>query len=259
MRGDTSTAIQAQVYPFLSNDWCWQVFALLLGPGLAYAYIILVSADRLSEQWLYYYSHSYIIYYIIWLAFHVGFWCLWLWLVLRFVLNERLSSLTLKPGTLRSDLLDAAAILVVLYFITPYVEHFVEVYLHGGSTGSTRAAHVAEATSPLMLFLKLGPTIWLGAAIGEEFKRIMLLFCLLKLGRGRYYSGFVVALSALLFGLCHIYQGSIGVASAALWGLAAGYYYLNFGRPWALVLSHGMYDMVVTLLGVLKHTPVHHS
>jgi membrane protease YdiL (CAAX protease family) len=235
------------------KEWWRQVLGVVLGPGLVYAYIIALSADYFSESWLYSFTHSYILHYIIWLVFQTGVLCAWLWLIFRFVCRDHLSSLTRKPSTLRSDLLDGAAIALIMYITTTYVEGFAEIYFHTQDSARYHELQKAAATNLTYFLFNIGPTTWIASAFGEEFRRVILLIGLWRLGSNKWYKIATIALSTLLFGFCHIYQGSTGVVSAAYWGLVAGIYYLYFGRPWALIISHGLYDTMAGLPAALHY------
>ena len=235
-----------------SKVWWRQVLGVILGPGLVYAYVIALSADYLNENWLYSWTHSYLEHYLLWMAFRTGVICAWLWLIFRFVCRDKLSSLTRKPGTLRSDLLDGAAMAFLMYVTTTYVEGLAETIFHTGDSATYLELKKGAATNLTYTLLHIGPTTWISSALGEEFRRIVLLISLWRLSSNKWFSIATIALSTLLFGLCHIYQGSTGVVSAAYWGLVAGVYYLYFGRPWALVISHGLYDTLVGLPALMR-------
>ncbi len=56
--------------------------------------------------------------------------------------------------------------------------------------------------------------------------------------------GLGVILSAVLFGLVHLYQGLAGAVSVTLSGLVMALWYLRFGRIFQLIVAHYLYDAV---------------
>lgn len=53
-----------------------------------------------------------------------------------------------------------------------------------------------------------------------------------------------IVLSAILFGLSHLYQGPAGVVSVTLEGLILALWYMRSGRIFPLIISHYLYDAV---------------
>jgi len=243
----------------LSSDWWRQVLGLLLGPGLVYAYSIAVSSNYLSERWLSFHTHGYLLHYLLEIAFYAGFLCLWLWLVLRFVCGERLRSLNRKSGSLWTDLVHGCAIFFLTLVVSHYSLSLLRTHFHTGETTAVYGMTRAAALSPIHFWLELGPGIWLMAAMREEFMRVMLLSRLWKLGGSMPYQLATVGLSAVLFGLCHAYQGTTGFIDATIAGVILGSYYLIYGRPWALILVHGLRDSFWLLGSVAHYLTVHGS
>jgi membrane protease YdiL (CAAX protease family) len=60
-----------------------------------------------------------------------------------------------------------------------------------------------------------------------------------------------VFLSACLFGLIHLYQGPVGAAWTAIFGLIAALYYLWFGRVVPLMLAHYLTNALQVVVFVL--------
>ena len=53
-----------------------------------------------------------------------------------------------------------------------------------------------------------------------------------------------MVLSAVLFGLIHLYQGPAGMVDTAINGLVLAVYYLIFGRVLPMIISHYLYDAI---------------
>ena len=99
---------------------------------------------------------------------------------------------------------------------------------------------------------------WTLAACGEEFvyRGYLLARIAQALGDGsRAWLG-ALALTSILFGLGHGYQGLSGMISAGLGGLVFGALYLATGRNlWVSVIAHGTTDTVGFLLLYLGKYP----
>ena len=95
-------------------------------------------------------------------------------------------------------------------------------------------------------YLGLMPKIWIGAAICEEIifrgfliGRIEVAFG----GASRATTGFAVALSSVVFGAAHAYQGPTGMIITGVLGLIFAIMYIASGRNlWINILAHGVYD-----------------
>lgn len=87
---------------------------------------------------------------------------------------------------------------------------------------------------------------WTTAALGEEllFRGFLQtrLQALLAARAGRFAVPAAQVLQALLFGLCHAYQGPTGVLVTASVGLAFGLAYQRLGSLWPVVIAHGLVD-----------------
>ncbi len=99
---------------------------------------------------------------------------------------------------------------------------------------------------------------WTLAAFGEEFvyRGYLLTRSAQVLGDGsRAWLG-ALALTSILFGVGHGYQGLSGMISAGLGGLVFGALYLATGRNlWVSVIAHGTTDTVGFLLLYLGKCP----
>jgi len=61
-----------------------------------------------------------------------------------------------------------------------------------------------------------------------------------------------VALSAVLFSLCHIYEGPWGIMNAALAGIFLSLLFIRFGSIHGIAFSHGVYNIFVYITGSLS-------
>jgi membrane protease YdiL (CAAX protease family) len=53
-----------------------------------------------------------------------------------------------------------------------------------------------------------------------------------------------IVLSAVVFGLAHLYQGVAGVVSTAFYGLLMAVYYRFIGRLLPMVIAHYLHDAI---------------
>src|SRR5881396_486060 len=107
------------------------------------------------------------------------------------------------------------------------------------------------------LLISLG-VAWTLAAVGEEF--VYRGYLLTRIARGlgdtpRAWLG-ALAVTSILFGVSHRYQGASGMVSAGLGGFTFGLLYLVTGcNLWVAVIAHGTMDTVGFLLLFLGKYP----
>jgi membrane protease YdiL (CAAX protease family) len=99
-------------------------------------------------------------------------------------------------------------------------------------------------------FIKYLCYMWISAAIGEEL--LFRAFAFAQLGKiiGKR-KGVIVVLSAVLFSIPHLYQGSAGLAITFLFGLAFGIIYMRFKNIGINILVHGLIDTLFLTLAYL--------
>ncbi len=163
----------------------------------------------------------------------------------RFICGERVASLNLKAGKWFTDVL--VGILLAVVFLGLLV-----VQLAVQSRWLPRPAAPPPqvlitlfrgiANDPLLLAIWLGPVAWLGVATFEELSRVFMLNRLWTVWPQSIARWFILALSACLFGLVHIYQGPVSVVAIALQGFIYGCYYMRLGRVWPMIIGHALYD-----------------
>ena len=101
-------------------------------------------------------------------------------------------------------------------------------------------------------YLKWLYRMWISAAIGEE-----LLFRAFAYAQLRNIVGdkkiLIVILSALMFCLPHLYQGTAGLIMTFIFGIAFGSLYVKFKNIWINIIVHGLIDTVFLTLSYLEH------
>ena len=172
-------------------------------------------------------------------------------LLLRFLCGENPRDLNLKPGKLSLDLL-AVLILSLVILVANVISTYLLSELLQESSSSTSVTDLFEglAGNPGRLLLFVGPLFLLGAA-SEEVVRVFLLSRLWKVWHSTVGRLLAVFLSACLFGLIHLYQGPVGAAWTAIFGLIAALYYLWFGRVVPLILAHYVTNALQVVVFVL--------
>ena len=106
------------------------------------------------------------------------------------------------------------------------------------------------AQDPWAFILFVGPLLLIAVGL-EELTRVFFLSRLWKLSPASGWHWFGVVLSAVLFGLGHLYQGPAGVVSAGVSGLIMAIYYLVFGRIWPMVFAHYLHNALQFVFIVL--------
>jgi hypothetical protein len=220
-----------------------QVLAILLGVAPTYVMTIMSHLTRdepLALRDIFLYTTA--------LA---GIMIVVIFLLLRYLCGERIRDLNLKPGKWWKDVVGG----VVLGAIT--------LGLHMLLQGPLNRMFPREPVSGLgdffnglaenvwLLVLFVGPILWIGVAGFEELTRIFLLSRLWKIWSADAWRWSAVLLSAVLFGLVHLYQGTAGIVDTGIHGLVLAAYYLVFGRAWPLIISHYLHDAIQIVLLVI--------
>ncbi len=175
-------------------------------------------------------------------------------LIYRFVLRERIASLNLKSGKWFSDVL--VGILLAAVFLGLLV---LQQVIQSRWMPSTRGPLAQElvtlfggiVNSPLLLAIWLGPVAWLGVATFEELSRVFMLNRFWAIWPQSFVRWLILVMSACLFGLVHSYQGTVSVVAIALQGLLYGWYYMRFGRIWPMIIGHALYDSIQVIQVVI--------
>ena len=94
--------------------------------------------------------------------------------------------------------------------------------------------------------------MWLSAAIGEELLFRAFTFSQLKriIGDQKIV---IIIISAILFSLPHLYQGSSGLAITFLFGLVFAFIYYKYQNIWINILVHGLIDTLFLTLSFSDH------
>ena len=167
--------------------------------------------------------------------------------LVRHLFRERLIDLNRRPGRRLTDIVVGVLMCAVSFVVMVAFSLLIAPLLPEQSGPPPKAVTTlikALGESPLLLAVWLGPVVWLGVATFEELSRVFLLDRLWKLWPGALCRWAVIVLSAVVFGLVHIYQGVAAVVAVSLLGLVYALYYLRFGRVWPLIIGHALFDSV---------------
>jgi membrane protease YdiL (CAAX protease family) len=171
-------------------------------------------------------------------------------LLQRLVCGERLRHLNLSSSAWWGDVL-WGLVLFAVFAVLAVVQRFTVAQWFPREPAPEIANLIAEMSeSPLLMALWLGPVVWMGVAAFEELARVFLLSRLWLVWPSRASRWRAVVLTAVLFGLAHMYQGTAGVIATAIMGFIAGWFYLARGRVWPLIISHALYDSAWIIFGV---------
>ena len=168
-------------------------------------------------------------------------------LIYRFICGERIASLNLKTGRWFTDVLVGillAAVFLGLLVVQQVMQSRWLPRRAGPPPQELMTLFQGIVNNPLLLAIWLGPVAWLGVAAFEELSRVFMLNRLWTIWSQSFGRWFLLAISACLFGLIHIYQGPASVVAIALQGFLYGWYYMRYGRVWPMIIGHALYDSI---------------
>ena len=165
-------------------------------------------------------------------------------LLLKYLCGERIRDLNRKPGSWWKDILVGIGLAVVTFGTKVLLDNPINSLFPREPNSGLGDFFTELVQDPWLFALAMGPVLIIGAGVFEELTRVFLLTRLWKLGSSRVWRWFGIALSAVLFGLGHIYQGPAGAVSAGISGLILAVYYYCFGRVIPMMLSHYLHDAV---------------
>lgn len=166
-------------------------------------------------------------------------------LVYKFVCGERIASLNAKPAKWYTDLL--VGVLLAGFFLGLFIlQQVIQSRWLPRTAGPPPEELITLfngiVNDPLLLAIWLGPVAWFGVATFEELTRAFMLNRLWIVWPQPLGRWLVMIASAALFGVVHIYQGTVNATAIALQGLLYAWYYKRFGRLWPMIISHALYD-----------------
>ncbi len=159
-------------------------------------------------------------------------------------LGEKLGELNLKASVWWKDVLGGIVLgvltLTAKFALDPVI---IKLMPRASSGGSPLVGLFGEmAQDPWLLTLFLGPVLMIGVAGFEELSRVFFISRWWRISSATWWRWVGVLVSAVLFGVVHIYQGPAGALSVAINGLILAVWYVRFGRLLPLMVSHYLYD-----------------
>jgi membrane protease YdiL (CAAX protease family) len=177
-----------------------------------------------------------------------------IWALNKYLLKQKLVDFNLGKGKWHLDILIGLG-LTIIYFLLVFVERATILrILPQGDPPSREVIDlmISLANNPLLLAIWLGPVVWIGVAIFEEVQRVFFMSCLWKLSEDKFWQIFVIFFVAVIWGVLHLYQGTFGIISVSIQGLAMGLYYYKYRRIWPLIISHALYDSIQIIMFVIQ-------
>jgi len=162
---------------------------------------------------------------------------------------------TFNPAkeTVSSDIV-MGILLMLVFFLMFWIEKMtIYRWFPSITPQSTELSDTVQsvANSPFLMFVWLGPVLWIGIALFEELSRIFMLKCLWNISNNKTWQFIAIFITSLLIGFVHIYQGTAGIISITLKSLLMCFYFYKFKRILPLIISHGLYDalQIIALVG----------
>lgn len=97
------------------------------------------------------------------------------------------------------------------------------------------------------LYFKWLSGMWISAAVGEELLFRSFAFAQLKRIVGSN-KAVMILISAVMFCIPHLYQGTSGLIQTFIYGLAFGFIYARFQNIWINIIVHGLIDTLFLTL-----------
>ena len=221
--------------PWQRTRWV-QALAILLGytPPLV-VFILQFIGETATGQ-------GYLIYAMGYTFFVIAVLLLLLW----FLCGEKPNALNLRSGKWWKDLLGGLALVAITLTMKFALDPVIAKFFYRASDVESGIASLVNklADNPWLAALFLGPALFIGVAGSEELTRMFFITRWMKISSSKVWLGVGVFLSAFLFGLNHMAQGTAGVISVTLNALIMVLWYLRFGRIFHLVVAHYLYDAI---------------
>ncbi len=163
-------------------------------------------------------------------------------LLLRYLCGERIRDLNQKEGKWWKDILVGIGLSALTLASLILLSNPISSMFPSEPQSGLEDFFSEMVRNPWVFALIMGPMLIIGAGVFEELTRVFLLTRLWNISSNKVWKWMAVILSAVLFGLIHIYQGPAGVIMTGISGLIMAIYYLYFGRVTAMMIAHYLHD-----------------
>jgi membrane protease YdiL (CAAX protease family) len=228
------------------SETAWRnVLAVLLGLGPMYIFVIGSHILRGGAYTL----KELLLYPIILGSAMIG----WIVFLYKTLAGKDWRRLNRKPGTWARDTISGVALGAGLFLLLLIERVTIYRWLPGPPGNPTILTLIRGLVrDPLLLAVWLGPVVWIGVAAFEEIQRAFMLDVLTDAAPKACHKALLLLVSAVLFGLAHLYQGPAGMAGNFLDAIVLGVYYLGRGRIGPMIIGHALYDSVQVLMLVIQ-------
>jgi len=165
-------------------------------------------------------------------------------LLLRYICGERIGDLNLKPGRWWGDILMGIGLSVVTLGVLMFLQNPINAIFPREVDSGLVEFFDELVSDPVVFGLVMGPALIIGAGIFEELTRVFLLTRLWNINSSLVFRWLTIVLSAIVFGLGHLYQGPAGIISTGIYGLILAVYYNLRGRVIPMMLAHYLHDAI---------------
>jgi membrane protease YdiL (CAAX protease family) len=162
--------------------------------------------------------------------------------LLRYLCGERIRDLNQKEGKWWKDILVGIGLSALTLASLILLSNPISSMFPSEPQSGLEDFFSEMVRNPWVFALIMGPMLIIGAGVFEELTRVFLLTRLWNISSNKVWKWMAVILSAVLFGLIHIYQGPAGVIMTGISGLIMAIYYLYFGRVTAMMIAHYLHD-----------------
>jgi membrane protease YdiL (CAAX protease family) len=182
-----------------------------------------------------------------------GVWIIMLLVLYRYYSGKRLALLNRRVGVWWKDIVMGIVLsagLLVLFFLQ---QHFFNpLFQQQPPPHAIIELLGGLVRNWLLLALWLGPVVWIGVACFEELLRVFMLDLLWDVASSAFSIWLVLILSAVLFAVAHIYQGTANMIGIFVLAIVYGVFYLKVGRIWPMIIAHGLYDSLQVVMAVVQ-------
>jgi membrane protease YdiL (CAAX protease family) len=163
-------------------------------------------------------------------------------LLLRYLYGERIRDLNLREGKWWKDILVGIGLSALTLASLILLSNPINSMFPSEPQSGMGDFFSEMVENPWLFAMITGPMLIIGAGVFEELTRVFLLTRLWNISSKKEWKWMTVILSAVLFGLGHMYQGPAGVIMTGISGLIMASYYLLFGRVASMMVAHYLHD-----------------